>query len=66
MSDDLFLLCSTLEMGLGARLNQWQAARALSHRRGGELSAKLEQAHCEGVVLLLREYLEELEGQGNG
>lgn len=61
MSNDLFSLCSTLEWKLGAHLGEWHAARELSHRRGGELSTELEQAHCEGVVKLLREYLEDLE-----
>lgn len=61
MSNDLFSLCITLESKLYIHLGEWNAARELSHRRGGELSAELEQAHCEGVVKLLREYLEALE-----
>ena len=59
MSDDLYSLCSTLEWKLGIHLGEWRAAREL-YRRTGKLHQELDQAHCEGVVKLLREYLEAL------
>lgn len=61
MSNDLYSLCSTLEWKLGIHLGEWRDARELSYRCTGKLQPKLEQAHCEGVVKLLREYLEALE-----
>ena len=61
MSNDLYPICSTLEWKLGIHLSEWRAARELSYRRTGKLHPDLEQAHCEGVVKLLREYLEALE-----
>lgn len=61
MNGDPYFTCSTLKWKLGIHLSEWYAARKLSYRRTGKLHPELEQAHCEGVVNLLREYLEALE-----
>lgn len=61
MSRDLYQTCSTLKWKVNIHLSNWRAARELSYRRTGKLPPKLEQAHCESVVKLLREYLDALE-----
>ena len=63
MSRDLYPICSVLEWKLGIHLNEWRAARELSYSQIGKIRPELEQAHCEGVVKLLREYLDALEAQ---
>jgi hypothetical protein len=63
MSRDLYPICSVLEWKLGIHLSEWRAARELAYHRTSKLHPELEQAHCEGVVKLLREYLDALEAQ---
>ena len=46
-SDHLYVRFASLEWKLGCHMAEWKAARD-----------ELNQAHCDGVVRLLREYLE--------
>ena len=60
MTDRLYNLCSSLEWKLGCHLSEWKAARELAYRMS-QAGDELNQAHCDGVLKLLREHLAELE-----
>lgn len=60
MTDRLYVLCSSLEWKLGCHLSEWKAARELAYRMS-QAGDELNQAHCDGVLKLLREHLAELE-----
>jgi hypothetical protein len=48
---------ASLEWKLGCHMAEWKAARELAYRMG-KAGDELNQAHCDGVVRLLREHLE--------
>lgn len=56
-SEQLYVLFASLEWKLGCHMAEWKAARELAYRhcKAGD---DLNQAHCDGVVRLLREHLE--------
>lgn len=56
-SDHLYVRFASLEWKLGCHMAEWKAARALAYRIG-KAGDELNQAHCDGVVRLLREHLE--------
>ena len=57
MADRLYVHFASLEWKLGCHMAEWKAARELAYRMG-KSGDELHQAHCDGVVRLLREYLE--------
>lgn len=56
-SDHLYVRFASLEWKLGCHMAEWKAARALAYRMG-KAGDELNQAHCDGVVRLLREHLD--------
>ena len=54
-SDYLYARFASLEWKLGCHMAEWRAARAYSMGKAGD---ELNRTHCDGVVRLLREYLE--------
>ena len=56
-SDHLYVRFASLEWKLGCHMAEWKAARELAYRMG-KAGDELNQAHCDGVVRLLREHLE--------
>ena len=56
-SDHLYVRFASLEWKLGCHMAEWKAARALAYRIG-KAGDELNQAHCDGVVRLLREHLD--------
>lgn len=56
-SDCLYVRFASLEWKLGCHMAEWKAARELAYRMG-KAGDELNRAHCDGVVRLLREYLE--------
>lgn len=56
-SDQLYVLFASLEWKLGCHMAEWKAARELAYRHG-KAGDDLNQAHCDGVVRLLRDHLE--------
>ena len=56
-SDQLYVLFASLEWKLGCHMAEWKAARELAYRHG-KAGDDLNQAHCDGVVRLLREHLD--------
>ena len=59
MADRLYVHFASLEWKLGCHMAEWKAARELAYRMG-KSGDELHQAHCDGVVRLLREHLEAL------
>jgi len=60
-SDHLYVRFASLEWKLGCHMAEWKAARELAYRMG-KAGDELNQAHCDGVVRLLQEYLATPEG----
>ena len=56
-SDHLYVRFASLEWKLGCHMAEWKAARALAYRMG-KAGDELNQAHCDGVMRLLREHLD--------
>lgn len=56
-TDHLYVRFASLEWKLGCHMAEWKAARELAYRMG-KAGDELNQAHCDGVVRLLREHLE--------
>ena len=55
--DHIYVHFASLEWKLGCHMAEWKAARELAYRMG-KAGDELNQGHCDGVVRLLREYLE--------
>jgi hypothetical protein len=58
-SDHLYARFASLEWKLGCHMAEWKAARELAYRTG-KTGDELNRTHCDGVVRLLREHLEDI------